>query len=218
MEQLCEFNYQFFLKTCEVFSSSQEFNKIFALFLAKLPADKLEIVLKDTLKVNIYSFNITQRDALFEEFYQNATQEYVKILVLYIYSEWEKLLDLHTNPGTPILPELIVTDFPRHILCHLTNEIAPEFIVENANSVMISLKDCNNKWYVDFLHFRNDILVLLSRLYLYSYAFRQMKINNTALSIEVENLSKNPFLQDIFTENRIIYSIDQIKQNFQIHE
>lgn len=214
LDQLYELNYQFFIKTCEVFSSSLEFNKIFALFLAKLPTEKLEIVLKNTLEVKISSSYITQREALFEEFYHNATQEHNKIFGFYFYSEWEKLIDLHSNPETSILPELIVTDFPRHILCYVINEFTLKDIVESISSIILTLRTCNTNWYLDSLQFRKDVILHLSRLYMFSHAFRDMKINDTTLSVKFENLLKIPFLLDIFNEKIITKSVDQIKQNF----
>lgn len=213
LKQLYELNFKFFVKTSEVFSSSQEFNIIFAQFLAELPVDKLEIVLQDTLEVNNTTHYIAQREVLFREFFTNADDEHIKTFVIYFYVEWKKLIDNQSIPEAPFLTELIVTDFFTHVLCYIINEDDHKTILEKTLSTIKNLKKSNTKWYYDSTHFRNGVVALLSYLFLYSYAFMDRKIKNDNPSNEFENLLNIPFLKNIFNDEKLKQSINQIKQN-----
>ncbi len=207
-------NNSFFKQSILYFPKSLIFNNALAETLALNSNELLKNVINDCFKINKYTFYHKAKNSFKDSFKKSVPKNRYVEMLEQIYNKWETFYN-QLRYSDEYQNDLLLTDYCDFIVEYYYEKFDNSDIVDNMNNCFNDLKYIDSIWTKSQMQQTTIFNLLLTRLYLLTYVFKEKNIKNKHIVKSFSDFESNNILINRFIGEKRYNLIQIMKENIE---
>ncbi|REE07805.1 hypothetical protein DFQ09_111135 [Winogradskyella pacifica] len=204
----------FFKQSVLYFPKSKIFNNALAETLA-LNSNKLqEDIISDCFEISKHTFYHEAKNIFKDNFKKSATEDRYLEMLEQVHNKWETFYNKISN-SDEYQDDLLLTDYCDFIVEYFYEKFDDSDIIDNMNNCFNDLQYIVSIWTESQTQQITTFNLLLTRLYLLTYAFKGKEMNNKEMLKSFSDFESNSILISRFIEDKRDALIKVMKENIE---
>jgi hypothetical protein len=186
--------------------------------LASMP-DRCLVEYVDSINIDQFQSNPGLINECLNSFINHSSEDRIKFILNLIFQKWDGFMEIGLNSGFKIF-NIFFTGFFDYVVIYLSYQLKESQLIEVIEQVVKQLNSINSKWFDSKNSQTSYFHILLSKLFLYSTAWKHCGYSlfkDSQLANQLQQFTTNKYLFQVQTiSEETLNQISTIRNNFDL--